>query len=116
MRRATLLWTLLAVGGVLLVAGVTLAASTLSTQTIGLSREPLSAGDELSPAGTPTATPQARRARTERPRRTPTPTATAVPTVVATVDDDRSGSDDSGGDDSSGRGRGRGRGRGGDDD
>jgi hypothetical protein len=107
MRRATLLWTLLAVCGVLLVAGVTMAASTLSTQTIGLSREPLSAGDELSPSGTPTATPQARRAKTTRPR--PTPTATAVPTV----DDDHSGS---GGDDSSGRGRGRGRGRGGDDD
>ena len=32
-------------------AGVTLAASTLSTQSIGLSSEPLSAGDELAPAG-----------------------------------------------------------------
>lgn len=113
MRRATLLWTVLAVGGVLLVAGVTMAASTLSTQTIGLSKEPLSAGDQLSPSTTPTATPQARRTRTE-PRRTPTPTATPTATAVATVEDDHSGSDDSGGDDSSGRGRGRG--RGGDDD
>ena len=104
MRRATLLWTLLAVGGVLLVAGVTMAASTLSTQTIGLSQEPLSAGDQLSPSTTPTATPQAK----TKARRTPTPAAT--PTETATVDDDHSGSDDSG------HGRGRGRGRGGDDD
>src|SRR5918995_2841780 len=98
MRRATLFWTLIAVSGVLLVAGVTLATSKLSTQTIGLSSEPLSAGDELSPedAATPepraTADPQAaaRRERARRARRAlvrrererePAPTATAVPTA-----------------------------------
>ena len=125
-----LLWILLAVGGVLLVAGVTLAASRLSTQTIGLSSEPLSAGDELAPRATPTPTASAtadpvrseRRARRRaraRARATPTPTP---PPPVATVDDDgdddSSGESESGGDDDSGHGRGRdrGRGRGGDDD
>jgi hypothetical protein len=129
MRRGTLLWTALAVCGVLLVAGVTLAASTLSTQTIGLSSEPPSAGDELSPS--PTATPQAarrtppaRRERRPRPRTTdrrPSATATATATAPPATDDDNSGSDgDNSGPgsdgDSSGQGRGRGRGRGGDDD
>lgn len=137
MRRATLLWALLAAAGVLLVAGVTLAASTLSTQTIGLSSEPLSAGDRLTPAPTPKATEVARRdesgrgrgtddrrrrrARERRATPTATPTAapTAVPTAppVATTDDDGFADDNSGsGSDDSGHGRGRGRGRGGDDD
>ena len=132
--RTALLWSLAAVAGVLLVAGVTAAASSLSTQTIGLSSEPLSAGDQLAPqddgrpdtAATPTADErraadarEARRrrarARRERERAAATPTATpaAVPTVDDDFDDDNSGS---GGDDDSGRGRGRGRGRGGDDD
>ena len=101
--RTALLWSLAAVAGVLLVAGVTAAASSLSTQTIGLSSEPLSAGDQLAPQddGRPDTAA------------TPTATSTAVPTVDDDFDDDNSGS---GGDDDSGRGRGRGRGRGGDDD
>jgi hypothetical protein len=133
--RTALLWSLAAVAGVLLVAGVTAAASSLSTQTIGLSSEPLSAGDQLAPqddgrpdtAATPTADErraadarEARRRRRARARRereraaaTPTATPAAVPTVDDDFDDDNSGS---GGDDDSGRGRGRGRGRGGDDD
>ena len=103
MPRASLLWILLAVGGVLLVAGVTLAASRLSTQTIGLSSEPLSAGDGLSPqeAATPEATPNplaaARRARVrrerarraaarrEQARAAATPAATAAPTADPTA-------------------------------
>ena len=105
---------------------ITLAASTLTRQEIGLSGEPLSAGEPLavpedtpSPAATATATP--RRKQKPKPKRTPTATSTpqrnAIPTAtapppVATIDDDNSGS----GSDSSGHGRGRGRGRGGDDD
>src|SRR5688572_15296375 len=102
MRRATVLWLLLAASGVMLVAGVTLAASTLSTQSVGLSSEPLSAGDELAPKETATATPRAtatatpeRRARRARRRedraaRGPAaaPTATARPPVAAVDDDD----------------------------
>jgi hypothetical protein len=114
-NRSLLLWILAAVAGVLVVAGVTYAASRLTTQAIGISSEPVSAGDGLSPRkATPTPTPRATATpRPKRPRRTPTPAATsaptAVPTAVPTVDDH-------GGGDDSGSGRGRGRGRGGDDD
>ena len=77
-----LLWILGAFAGVVLAAGVTYAASSLSTQRIGISSEPASAGQDLAPA---------------RPE---SPTPPATPTV----------DDDGGSDDSSGRGRGRGRG------
>ena len=116
--RRTVLWVLAAVAGVLLVAGVTYAASSLTTQTVGLSSEPLSAGEDLVPTATPT--PKATATPTPKPKKkkraTPTPTTTAVPTAVPTaaptVDDhggdDSSGhgSDDSGGDDNSGHGGG----------
>jgi septal ring-binding cell division protein DamX len=113
--RSAILWTLAAVAGLLLAAGVTLAASSLSSQRVGLSAEPLTAGDSLAPtpAGaepTATATPERKKATRRKKRRpartaTPTPVRTAVPTAVPTV-----GSGDDGG------GHGRGRGRGGDDD
>jgi hypothetical protein len=124
MRRATVLWIVLAVAGVLLVAGVTYATSRLSTQTIGLSSEPLSAGSELAPQSTPTVAPrraERRRRATTRARSrataTPSPTAVATPPPVV-ADDDGSVEDNSGSgsDDDGGHGRGRGRGRGGDDD
>ena len=99
-----LLWILGAFAGVVLAAGVTYAASSLSTQRIGISSEPASAGQDLAPARTesptPTPTPTPRRQRRPTPTPTPTPRATATPTL-----DDHGGSDES-----SGRGRGRGRG------
>src|SRR3954452_20301642 len=64
--RRTALWILAAVAGVLVVAGVTAAASTLSTQTIGLSSEPLTAGDELAPRTTATPTATSRKADDRR--------------------------------------------------
>jgi hypothetical protein len=74
--RTVVAWVVAAVLGLALAAGVTLAASQLSSQRIGLSGEPLSAGDELVPRTTatpgagaehtddraPTATQPARRA------------------------------------------------------
>ena len=121
MRRV--LWFLGALAGVVLAAGVTYAASSLSTPQVGLSGEPPSAGADLAPRATATPTPTSRPRRTatprpkRKPRRTatprPRPTTVPVPTAAPTVDDDNSGE---GGDDSSGQGRGRGRGRGGDDD
>jgi septal ring-binding cell division protein DamX len=122
MRRPALAWTLAALAGLVLVAGVTLAASRLSSQAVGLSSEAPDTGSTLAPpsaketaAPTPTPTP---RKRKRKPRRTPTATVTPRPVVtaappvvtaappapVATQDDD------GGGDDSSGKGRGRGRG------
>ena len=50
MRKGTALWVLLALLGLVLAAGVTAAASRLSTQQIGLSSEPLSAGRALAPS------------------------------------------------------------------
>ena len=73
--RRTALWILAAVAGVLVVAGVTAAASTLSTQSIGLSSEPLTAGDRLAPTATPTPMPTPT-ATPRKPKRTPTPTRT----------------------------------------
>lgn len=103
MRRA--LWFLGALAGVVLAAGVTYAASSLSTPRVGLSAEPPSAGADLAPRATPTATAKPTRTPTPRPRRTPkprprptsTPTTVPVPTAAPTVDD-------RGGDDSSGKG------------
>ena len=108
------LWILGALAGVVLAAGVTYAASSLSTQRIGLSSEPVNAGRELAPraAATRTATPRPAakpRKKRKRPRPTPTATpratATAVPTIVPTVDDHGGGS---GSDDHGGRGGGHG--------
>ena len=110
------LWILGALAGVVLAAGVTYAASSLSTQRIGLSSEPVNAGRELAPRATATRTPTAtptpkpkpkKKRRRPSPTATPRPTAiaipTAVPTAVPTVDDHGGG----GGDDSGGGGRGR---------
>src|SRR3954468_20961201 len=101
MFRTTLLWTLAAIAGVVLVAGVTYAASGLSTQTIGLSSEPLSAGESLAPQATPSAATPQRKAAAPKKRKTrrtaraaPTATPTPPPPVITaapTVDDHGSG-------------------------
>ena len=116
--RSVVLWTLAALAGILIAAGITLAASSLSSQHVGLSAEPLTAGERLVPAERRSATPSPEPSKTpqrrkRRPKRTPTPTATAVPTVQSEPGDDHGGrgrgGDDGGG--SSGKGGG-----GGDDD
>jgi hypothetical protein len=110
--RRTAVWLGAALAGLVVAAGLTTAAAQLSNQRVGLSSEPLTAGDELAPTATPspratrTPTPRPTRTPTPRPRRTatPAPTQTAAPTV-----DDHGGDDNSGsGGDDSGRGRGRG--------
>jgi hypothetical protein len=116
--RTIALFTVAAVLGLGAAVGVTLAATELTSQDIGLDSEPLTAGRDLAPAPART-TPKKPRTRTtpDRPPRTtstPTPPPATNPAPPPPVDDH--GGDDSGGDDSSGRGRGRGRGGGGDDD
>jgi hypothetical protein len=67
--RVVVAWIVAAVLGLAMAAGITLAASQLSSQQIGLSGEPLSAGAELVPrqAGTPvTAAPRDDATRTGR--------------------------------------------------
>jgi hypothetical protein len=116
--RRTAVWVGAALAGLVLAAGLTTAAATLSDQRVGLSSEPLTAGEQLAPPATDTASPtptrtaRPRATRTARPRRTATPTAartsvpTAAPTAAPTTDDHGG----HGGGDSSGSGRGRGRG------
>jgi len=112
-RRRTAAWVGIALVGLVLAAGLTSAAAQLSNQRVGLSSEPLTAGDALAPTPTPTptrtATPRPARTATPRPTRTATPSATrtAVPTVAGSGGH---GSDDGSGDDSGGHGRGRSRG------
>ena len=66
--RSLLAWIAVGLAGLALAAGVTYAATQLSSQRIGLSAEPPSAGEELAPRGA--ATP--RRTRTAHEDRTPT--------------------------------------------
>ncbi len=84
------LWILGALAGVVLAAGVTYAASSLSTQRIGLSSEPVNAGRELAPRATatraPTATPSPKptpRTKKRRPKPTVTPRATTTQEAAA---------------------------------
>ena len=102
--RRLLLWGPPAIAGLLVAVAVTTAATSLTSQRVGLQAEPLDAGDELAPKPARSAAP------TPKPERTRTPQPTPDPTPTAEAGDDHGG----GGDDSSGRGRGRG--RGGDDD
>jgi uncharacterized membrane protein YgcG len=105
--RRTALWILAAVAGVLVVAGVTLAASTLSTQTIGLSSEPLTAGDELAPRETATPAPDKPRKREHEPHRSGADDRTGTPTSTPSSTDDHGGrTDDHSGSNSSGSTRG----------
>jgi hypothetical protein len=80
-------WIALALAGLLVVAGVTLAINTLISQPVGLVSEPLDAGEQLAPARTPAAgrdsyTP-AKPARTTSTATTRTSTGGGTPPVVA---------------------------------
>lgn len=75
--RVIIGWVLLGVAGVALAVGITMTATSLTSQRIGLASEPLTAGEEL----VPTATTQVTRttpARTTPTRTTPTRTVTAT--------------------------------------
>jgi uncharacterized protein YcfJ len=87
-------WVLLALAGLALAVVLSVTASNLSTQPIGLSGEPLRAGNKLAPANvTRTATTK---------RRTPTQT-TPTTTGTSTTTSGGSGGGLSGGDDHRGR-------------
>ena len=95
--RSAAVLVVLAVLGLVLAAGITLAASSLTSQHVGLSGEPASSSDMLVPRLTSTVREPAGR---RRQRTTTTPTATTTQPVTT---DDRGGGD--GSDDSGGRGR-----------
>jgi hypothetical protein len=117
-------WIALALIGLVLAAGVSIAASKLTRQHIGIASEPLSAGRELAPATTttPAQRPAARHRHHHRKHHTsttttpppvnPTPTPVTPPPVTPAPTpapsppatqtppqhrDDSSGKDDSGG-------------------
>ncbi len=105
----------LAVLGLLVAVGISMAASSLSSQSIGISEEPLSAGEELAAPAAHGDHPDPR-TNDDHPappshahRATPSPAPAAPPPAVPATRGHRARDDDG-----SGRGRGRGRGRGGD--
>lgn len=68
-------WILLALAGLAIAVALSVTASNLSTQPIGLSGEPLRAGDKLAPASVKTTTTVT---RTQTTTRTQTATATST--------------------------------------
>jgi hypothetical protein len=70
----TIRWAGLALLGVLIAAGVSIAASSLASQQIGLASEPVSAGDALAPQGQQR--PQQRPAQNREQQHVASPTQT----------------------------------------
>jgi len=95
--RSTIGIVVLALLGLVLAAAITMAASSLTSQRVGLSAEPLSAGDELVPQATIPVHGRARTTTTTRTTTTPARTTTTPAAPPATVtNDDRGGDDHSG--------------------
>ena len=112
--RRLLLWLALAIVGLLVAVGVTTAATNLTSQRVGLSAEPLDAGDQLAPKPARSADPApTAKPRKQKPARTRTPQPTPDPTPSAAPVDDHGGGIEPG-DDSGGHGSNSGHG-GGDD-
>lgn len=86
-RRPILVWSALALAGVLIAVGVSYAASRLASPRVGLSSEPITAGAKLAPARAD------RDAKPKARRRTPPRKAT---TSRGSNDNSGHGSDDRG--------------------
>jgi len=109
-------WAALALLGLVVAAAISLAASRLSSQHIGLSAEPLGAGQSLTPKEDGAAQQQSHRHKSKQhaPAQTqaqPAPVLTQPASPVQPAPAPTAPHDDSGGDDSGGRG-----GHGGEDD
>jgi hypothetical protein len=89
--RTVIAWVVAAVLGLALAAGITLAASQLSSQRVGLSGEPLSAGDQL----VPRAQPRPIQRRPSHPSRPAQPSRPSQPSRPPSGED----AGDAGGDD-----------------
>jgi hypothetical protein len=76
--RAVVAWVVAGMLGLALAAGITLAASQLSSQRVGLSGEPLSAGDQLVPRARPRPT-QRRPSHPARPAQHSRPSQSSRP-------------------------------------
>jgi hypothetical protein len=73
----TVRWIALALLGIAIAAGVSIAASRLASQQIGLSSQPISAGDALVPHA-----PPRRSNHGKHPQKTPTTRTTTAPTTT----------------------------------
>ena len=94
MTRGTLAWAAAALAGLALAVGMTYAAGTLSSQRIGLSSEPLSAGDRLvPPPATREPAPQRTRRDATRRRRPAAPDTPALRRPETDVEGGRRGDD-----------------------
>jgi hypothetical protein len=83
---ATLRWVGLALLGLLIAAGVSIAASRLASQQIGLASEPISAGDALAPvAQQPAKKHRHPGGKATTPTVTTPPATTTAPTTTETV-------------------------------
>jgi hypothetical protein len=84
MTRKPLMWVLAALLGIVLTAGITWASSQLTSQRIGLSSEPISAGVRLAPSlNTATHSVTTTRRVETRPTHTTTTTTTLTVTTPA---------------------------------
>lgn len=90
--RVIIGWVLLGVAGVALAVGITMTATSLTSQRIGLASEPLTAGQEL----VPTVTQPTRTTVRTAPARTVTATTVAPPPT--TTRETEPGDDHGGGD------------------
>jgi hypothetical protein len=100
-------WAALALLGLVVAAAISLAASRLSSQHIGLSAEPLGAGQSLTPKEDGAAQPQSHRPSSKKHTATQTqtqpapvltqPASPVQPAPAPTAPHDDSGGDDSGG-------------------
>jgi hypothetical protein len=100
-------WILVALAGLAIAVILSVAASNLSTQPIGLSNEPLRASDRLAPPTVTRTRAATKKARARVKRRTPTPTRTTpapTPTPTVTATTPTTTTDDHGGTASSGSG------------
>lgn len=85
--RATIKWAGLALAGLLIAVGVAIAAGNLAGRQIGLASEPISAGDALAPAASPShGSSRSGHDHGERPppTATPAPTTTSPPVETTT--------------------------------
>jgi len=78
---ATIRWVALALLGLLIAAGVSIAASSLASQQIGLASEPISAGDALAPQASSRANRHEGTRHKASPAKTPTEPAPAETTA-----------------------------------
>lgn len=78
---ATIRWVALALLGLLIAAGVSIAASSLVSQQIGLASEPISAGDALAPKASSRANRHQGPRRKASPAKTPSEPAPAETTA-----------------------------------